>query len=180
MRGPPHRHLPVEAVDRPPDVGFPEQDARIVEQVAGREVVGPVHDDVVVAQDLEGAGGVEADRVLAYLDARVHPADGARAVQHLTLEVAHLHDVVVDDPDRAHSGSGQVEQHRRAQPPGTDYEHARGGQPLLAGQADPGKQDVPGIPLDVVLGEGAADGSERRQRHPPTLPAARCEVATRA
>ena len=46
--GPPHRHLAVEAVDRPPHVRHPQQHAGVVDEVARREVVGAVEHDVVV------------------------------------------------------------------------------------------------------------------------------------
>ena len=47
-----HRRLAVEAVDRAPDVGDPEEVRRVVDHVAGREVVGAVDDQVVALEDL--------------------------------------------------------------------------------------------------------------------------------
>ena len=46
--------LPLEAEDRSVDVGLSEQDAGVVDEIARREVVGPVGDDVVVLDDVEG------------------------------------------------------------------------------------------------------------------------------
>jgi hypothetical protein len=47
-RRPEHRRLPVEAVDRAPDVGLAEEERGVVDHVAGREVVGAVDDEVVL------------------------------------------------------------------------------------------------------------------------------------
>ena len=47
---PPHRDLAVEAQDRAPDVRLAEHDAGVVDEVAGREVVGAVDDEVVAAR----------------------------------------------------------------------------------------------------------------------------------
>ena len=53
-------HLALEAVDRPVDVGFAEKDGRVVDEIAGREIVGAVDDDVVSAHDVEGVLGGQA------------------------------------------------------------------------------------------------------------------------
>ena len=45
--------LAFEAEDGAIDVGFFEQDARVVCQVTRREIVRAVHDDVVLRQDIE-------------------------------------------------------------------------------------------------------------------------------
>ncbi len=47
--------------------------------------------------------------------------DIGRAEGDLSLEVAALDDVVVDDPDRADSGGCQVERHRRADAAGAEH-----------------------------------------------------------
>ena len=51
-----HARLPLEAEDAAVDVRLAEQGARVVDQVAGREVVGAVGDDVVVLENLERVG----------------------------------------------------------------------------------------------------------------------------
>src|SRR6266511_2956478 len=52
--GPEDADLPVEAVDRAPDVGLALQHAGVVDQVAGGEVVRAVHHQVVAADQLAG------------------------------------------------------------------------------------------------------------------------------
>ena len=44
-----------------------------------------------------------------------------RGMDHLPLQVGKRDHVVVDDPERPHSGGGKVEQHRCAEPAGTDH-----------------------------------------------------------
>ena len=78
-------------------------------------------------------------------DVRVQPASARAAlatfgaptsavrVQHLPLQVREADRVVVDDPERADPGGGEVEQRRAAEPAGADHQHPRGAQPLLPG-----------------------------------------------
>src|SRR5207244_12763740 len=55
--------LPLEPEDARVDVWLPQQDARVVDQVARRKVVCAVQDDVVLLQDLQRVRGVEPDLV---------------------------------------------------------------------------------------------------------------------
>ena len=71
--------------------------------------------------------------------------DVGDAVHHLALQVGRVDDVVVDHPDGAHPGGGEVEQGRRPEPPGTDDEHPGGPQPALPVAADVGQQQVAGV-----------------------------------
>ena len=64
-----HRGLTLEAEDAAVGVGFAEQHARVVHQVAGREVVGAVEDDVVGLEQLQRVLG--AERRLVGLDGDV-------------------------------------------------------------------------------------------------------------
>ena len=53
----------------------------------------------------------------------------------LALQIGQIDPVVVDDPERADPGGGEIEQQRRAEPAGADHQHARRQQlflPLLA------------------------------------------------
>ena len=52
-----HRGLPLEPEDAAVGVRLAEEHAGVVDQVAGREVVGAVEDDVVVAERSQGVGG---------------------------------------------------------------------------------------------------------------------------
>ena len=67
-----HRHLPFEAVDRPVDERLFEEEGGVVGEVAGREVVGPVQDHVVVLEDVEDVAGVEVLADSDDLDVGVH------------------------------------------------------------------------------------------------------------
>ncbi len=51
-----HRRLPLEAEDAAVDVRLAEQHAGVVDEVARREVVGAVDDDVVAAEQIERVG----------------------------------------------------------------------------------------------------------------------------
>ena len=78
------------------------------------------------------------------------PADIRRAVDHLPLQVRERHRVVVDDPDRADAGRGEVLDQRRAEPAGADHEHPRGLELRLPRPADVAQHEVAGVAVDLV------------------------------
>ena len=173
--GPEHRGLAVEPVDRAPDVGLAQQHGRVVDEVAGREVVGAVDDQVVGLEDLEDVGRVEPLLVQHDLDVgvglldrllgadRLRLPDVGLAVDDLALQVRLVDDVEVDDPERADPGGGQVEQRGRAEAAGADDQHLGVLQPLLAGHADVRDDQVPRVAADLVDSELAGGLDERGQ-----------------
>jgi hypothetical protein len=158
-----------------------EPGARVAHEIAGREVVGAVQHEVVVGDDVEGVRLVEAVGVLHDLRARADRAHrvggrrglGAADVRHpvhdLALQVGGVDDVVVDHADRAHAGGREVQQRRRAQPPGTHDQHPRGPQPSLPVAADVGQQQVPGVPRALRRRELGAGWHQRGSSHGATL-----------
>ena len=170
--------LPVETEDRAPDVGFAEDGGGVVDEVAGGEVVRAVEDEVVAGEQVQGVGRVEADVVQPDVNERVQrgdgvprgfdlgPADVRDAVDHLPLEVAQVHVVVVDDPQGPHAGGGQVQQGRRAQSPGADHQHLGVLQPALSDCTDFRNDQVPGVAFHLCraqLAAGSTSGlSEQR------------------
>src|SRR6266511_2463970 len=73
--GPEDAGLPIVAVGRAPHVRLALEHAGVVDQVAGGEVVGAVHDQVVVADDPAGVLGGEPGLVEGDLDVGVDLAD---------------------------------------------------------------------------------------------------------
>ena len=163
--GPPDAGLTVEAIDRPPDVGLAEQHARVVEQISGREVVGPVQDEVVVGNDRKGVGRVDPDvmpddshqwvdrcqRLRCGLG--LGPPDVLDPVDHLPLQVRHLHDVGVNHTNGSDAGSREVQQRRRPQTPRSDDQHPRVLETALTLHAHVRDEHVPGVALDLLHGQ---------------------------
>jgi hypothetical protein len=175
-----HRGLALEAVDRAVDVDLAEHHRRVVDQVAGREVVGAVDDDVVVGEDGQGVGrgdpllvdvdpglGIEVEHA-APRRLRLRGADVLGAVDHLALEVRQVDHVEVHDPEPADAGRGEVQRQRRAEPAGADQQHRAGEQLLLPRAAELGQAEVAGVTQVVVLGQGhgTSRGEERLYREP--------------
>ena len=123
-----HRRLPFEPEDAAVGVRLAEQHARVVGQIARREVVGAVEDDVVGLEQLQRVLrrqrrlvgldlDVRIDRVQPILRRReLRAADVRRAVDDLPLQVAEVDDVEVDDADAC----------RRRRPPDTSRRASRG------------------------------------------------------
>ena len=169
-----HRRLSLEAEDAAVDIRLAEQHAGVVDEIARGEIVGAVHDDVVLADDVERVlrreprlvglhvhVGIEiGEASLGRLELR--RAEGGGAVDDLPLEVGEVHHVEVDDPDGADARRGEIERQRRAQSAGADGEHARGLELALSLHADLGQQEVPRVPQNLGVGELRQLGLDRR------------------
>ncbi len=81
-------------------------------------------------------------------------------MEHLSLEVRLVDDVVVHDPEPSDARGRQVESRRGAEPAGADEEDARLQHPLLPRLADLRDQQVPAVaaPLIVVQPGRHLDG----------------------
>ena len=167
------RDLALEAVDRAVHDGDPVPDGRVVDEVAGREVVGAVDDHVpALAEDpLDVLGrqpllvGLDDDVGVERLDRALRRehlglAERVGRVDDLALQVRVVDDVRVDDPERADTGRREVERRGRAEPAGADQQHAAAEQPLLAGLADLGDQQVARVAAALV-GRERARGLDR-------------------
>src|SRR5262249_39377325 len=153
----------VETKDRTVDVRLLQQHAGVVREITRREIVGAVHHDVVRPDQIEGVfardAGVVQDDFDVRVDAvdgflrrlRLGPADVGVRVQDLALEIRVIDAVEIDDAEFADAGGGEIHGNGRAESAGADAENARGADFLLAGQADLGQDQVPGVPFDFVI-----------------------------
>src|SRR5206468_1205707 len=129
--------LAIEAEDAAVHDGLLQEHAGIVDQVAGREVVATVDDQIVVLEDVDDvvprqAGliwhdldiGVQVlQRLLGRVDLRL--PDALAVVQDLPLQVALVNNVRIDDADRAHASRRQIVRRRRPEPAGADDQDLR-------------------------------------------------------
>ena len=135
-------------------VGLAEHHAGIVDEIARREIVGPVQNDVVVGKDRECVLARQLRAVGNDLDVRIdfgeaifgrvqlRPPDVRLSVEDLAMEVRHVDVVEVDEPQLAHPGGGQVERHGRAQSPRAHDDDSRGLERPLALEPDFGQHEV--------------------------------------
>ena len=110
---------------------------------------------------MSGSSAAIASRALSTL---ARPDVGG-PVDDLALQVADVHDVVVDDPDRPDAGRREVLQHRRTEPAGADDAHARVPQPPLPVDADLREQQVPRPARELLTGQRRPGRDQGRQRH---------------
>ena len=151
------------------DPGLVQLHRRVVDQVAGLEVVGPVEDQVGVGDEVEDVGVVDVgdDRLDRHrrVDLPELPRGGLGLGQvggdvvlveeDLPLEVVGLDEVAVDDPDVPDPGPDQVVGQHGPQGPAPADRHPRGHQLALAGLAQGGEPDLPAVAVERV---GRADG----------------------
>ena len=120
-RGAQYGYLPLQSADGSIHVGLAQSEAGVTDKVAGGEVVAPVHHQVVSGNQLSGVGGSQPAGVCLYLQVAVQglQASGGTVhlglayfgfhIQHLPLQVADAHRVIVHQPQCAYPGSRQVE-----------------------------------------------------------------------
>jgi hypothetical protein len=179
--GPPDAELAGEGVHRRPHVRDPCERAGIADEIAGREVVRPVQDDVVCADQLTRRRGREAAAVEVHRDVRVEVGQPVRrglhlgtpqvglSVQWLAVQVGYLDMVVVDDPDRPDACGGEVGQRRRPKSPGPDDEDTGGPEPPLPDLADLRQASVSRIAFPLRSAEVGSRLDERSDLHTCTI-----------
>eukprot|EP00962_Isochrysis_galbana_P042352 scaffold15810_cov117-Isochrysis_galbana.AAC.3 len=157
------RDLALEFLHRPVHQRQAQHDAGVVDQVAGREVVRPVHHYIVPAQNLQSVARVQVRVVrdeahrrvdLAHaLRRRLHLGHAHRVgrVDNLPMQVGLVHHVVVHHPQRPDAGRSQVDKRGRAKAAGANAKHACALEPTLALDADIVQDQVPRVAPDLVV-----------------------------
>src|SRR5579871_4932568 len=74
-------------------------------------------------------------------------------MRDLPLEIGERHDVKIDDADRANSCGRQVKKQGASETASTNYEHARGQEPRLAGSAHFTEHNVSRVALKLLIGK---------------------------
>ena len=97
------------------------------------------------------------------------PAHIRDAVDHLALEVAQVHGVVVDDSQGSHSGGGQVQQRGRAEAAGADHEDLGVFQAALPDRPDFRDDEVPGVAFHFFRAQAVRGLHQRSGRRFPGL-----------
>src|ERR1700733_2210491 len=155
--------LAFKPVDGGVGIGFAQEDAGVIDEVASLEVVGAVGNDVVVLKDLErvcaGEHGVVLDNVQVRVQSIEHNLrrvdfelpDRRGGVNDLALKVASVDCVEVNEADSAYSRGCKIHGKRSTQTAGADAEDLRGLQFLLAFHADLGQDEVAGVTCDLVV-----------------------------
>jgi len=91
-------------------------------------------------------------------------ADVARVVENLSLQIAHVDDVEVDEAERADAGRREVERSRRSQSAGADAQHLRGFELSLARVPDLRHDQMPAVSPHLVVRERGRLGWRDRLR----------------
>ncbi len=159
--------------------GDPVPDRCVVQEVAGRKVVGAVDDHVpALAEDAVDVLGGQALLEREHADVRVERlerpscrldlrlAEPVGRMDDLALQVRLVDDVRVDDPERADARRREIERRGGAEPAGADEEDARIEQALLPVLADLGDEEMPAVARALLGREGARD----RDLEPVPLP----------
>src|SRR5580658_4709813 len=119
-------YLAFEAKNGAVDIGFAEEHGRVVDEIARGEIVGAVHDDVVIFQNVERvfAGEMRLESINLNIGIQVAQAIAGcsdfrtayvfGAEENLALQVGGIHRVEINEADAADSSRGEIEAERRA------------------------------------------------------------------
>ena len=136
-------------------------DCRTVQKVAGRDIVHRIDDEIAAPCYPVDTVLCDPFRDRLNADQRVQggklirngcgfrPPDVPAPVEDLTVQVARLNDVAVDDPQMADAGGGQVEGDDRAQSPGSGNENTGRFEPFLPLFAE--RQHLAGVSLPFFI-----------------------------
>src|ERR1700678_2154941 len=125
-------YLAFEAENRAVDIGLAEEHGRVVYEIARREIVGAVHDEVVVFQNIESVFAGEMRFESVNLNIRIQIAQAIAgsgdfrapyifcAEENLTLQVGGIYCVEINEADAADSSRGKIQTERRAKAAGAD------------------------------------------------------------
>src|ERR1700677_137073 len=125
-------YLAFEAENRAVDIGLAEEHGRVVYEIARREIVGAVHDEVVVFQNIESVFAGEMRFESVNLNIRIQIAQAIAgsgdfrapyifcAEENLTLQVGGIYCVEINEADVADSSRGKIQTERRAKAAGAD------------------------------------------------------------
>ena len=159
------RSLAFKAEDAAVGVWFLQQNAGIIDQVAGLEVVCAVGNDVVLGEDFKRIGARQHGVVLDDVERGVErvelllrgvdllASNILGRVNDLALQIAGVDHVKVDEAQSANSRCGQVESQRRAEAACADAKDFGGLEALLALHADLGQDQMAGVASEFVVCE---------------------------
>ena len=143
-----------------------ENDAGVVDQVAGAEAIGAIEYQVVVPEQRAHVGGLQFQRMGPHPDLGIQAReplapglglgarDAAAVEQHLALQVGELHAIAVQQSQRAATRGRQIQRGRRAEPADADHQHAGRLQFLLSGRADLGERQMALVAGALARGQG--------------------------
>ena len=164
-RGPRHaKHgsLTFKAEDAAVDIGLSQQHAGVIYEVARREVIGPVGDNVVVLEDLQGVFRCQLCVVELHLYIGVQRlqavpgglqfrlSHGLCGVQDLPLEIGQVDNVEIDNAELTHTRRRQIQRERRTEAAGPNREHSRRLQFQLPFHAHFGHDQMTAVAQDLV------------------------------
>ena len=75
------------------------------------------------------------------------------AMDDLPLKIAEVDGILVDEPDRPHSGRGEVHNRGRSETAGADAEDPRRLEPALPVEADVRQREMPAVTHQLVAGQ---------------------------
>ncbi len=149
--------MAVKAKDRSVHVRFALERACVVDQIARLKPIGAINDDVIQSYEFARICRIEADgdRIGGHQrielsnahrrDLGFRSADVRGREDRLPLQIALVHEIIVDHPDAPDARRRQVLQDRRAQAAGADAQDPRARKSLLPFHTHLGNEQVPAI-----------------------------------
>jgi hypothetical protein len=153
--------LTLETRNRSVNEGLFQKHTDIVTQIARREIVRSIQDQIVGFHDIHRRGGIETDIVNLDADIRIgleetlsrtvgfFSSDIGAAMKNLALEVCLIHNIEIDDSEGSHAGGSEIKTRWRAKPTRSNAKNTRGFQAFLALQTESRQGKMAGITRDL-------------------------------
>ena len=157
--------MTLEAEDRAINIGLSEQDAGVVYKIARGKIVGAIHDDVVVFQNVERvfAGEMSFKEIDLNFGVQIVQATGggfdfraanvAGAEQDLALEIGEIHAIEIDEADASNARGGEIQAEWRSKTAGANAQNFGLLELQLPVHADFRHDQVTAIAQDFFLGK---------------------------
>src|SRR6202521_3438111 len=155
--------LPFKPENRTVHVWLSQQNTGVIDEIARREIVSPIDDDVKVLEEFErvGAGQLRLERlaVNGRIEVRkaracgfaLRLADVAGAKRNLTLEIGEVDDVKVNQPEFADARSRKIQAKWCAEPARADEQYSGVLQLELPLHADFRHDEGPAVAKDFLV-----------------------------
>ncbi|MNE73220.1 hypothetical protein D3C80_1692170 [compost metagenome] len=93
---------------------------------------------------------------------RFHFTNRAAVIDNLSLKIGQRNRVIINQPQCSNTGSGEIQQYRRAQTTGANHQHFGTFKPLLADAADFRQQYMSLVAFDLLVSQHFHHGTPAR------------------
>src|SRR5271166_784150 len=116
--------------------GFAREHRRVIDEELGAKIVAAIDDEVVARDEVDRVVGIEPYRVGFNAKAAIEKLNPTVRVERLTVQIARIEHIGIDDADAADTRAREILQNWAAESAGANDEHAAHRESFLAFDPD--------------------------------------------